>query len=218
LVTVGPDSGVVEQMLADGLLRCPDCAGPLSRWGHVAQRFVRDATGEVRRIRLRRTICPLAGDSGCGRTHVLLPAFVLGRRLDVVEVVWSALRACADGLGWRRLAALVDRPASTVRGWVCRARGRAELIRDRFARLEHLLVAADGEDMARVAPAGGVLGDAVAQIGVCLAALRRARPAVLAAMSVARMVSVLSGGWLLGTRTWRPVFPDLQHKKASSSS
>jgi Domain of unknown function (DUF6431) len=196
-------------MLADGLLRCPDCAGSLSRWGHVAQRFVRTATGAVERIRLRRTICPLTDDGGCGRTHVLLPAFLLGRRLDVVEVIWSALRACVDGLGWRRLAALVDRPATTVRGWTARARGRAEMIRDRFTQLEHLLVAGEGDDMTRVAPTGGGLGDAVAQIGVCLAALRRARPAVLSAMSVAGMVVVLSGGWLLGTRTLRLLPPGL---------
>jgi hypothetical protein len=209
VLTVGPDPAVVERMLADGLLRCPDCAGPLSRWGHVARRFVRTATGAVEKIRLRRTICPLTDDSGCGRTHVLLPAFLLGRRLDVVEVVWSALRACVDGLGWRRLAALVARPASTVRGWVGRARARVGVIRDRFTQLEHLLVTADGDDMARVTPTGGGLGDAVAQIGVCLAALRRARPAVMAAMGVARMVAVLSGGWLLGTRRLRPVLPGL---------
>ena len=182
MVTVGPDPAVVEQMLADGLLRCPDCAGVLTRWGHVAQRFVRGATGVVEKIRLRRTICLLGDEGGCGRTHVLLPAFLLGRRLDVVEVIWSALRACVDGLGWRRLAALVGRPTSTVRGWTARARRRAGVIRDRFTQLEHLLVAADGDDMARVAPTGSGLGDAVAQIGACLAALRRARPAVLAAM------------------------------------
>jgi hypothetical protein len=175
----------------------------------VARRFVRTSTEVVEKIRLRRTICPLTDDSGCGRTHVLLPAFLLGRRLDVVEVIWSALRACVDGLGWRRLAALVGRPASTVLGWVGRARVRAGLIRDRFAWLEHLLVAADGDDMARVAPTGSGLGDAVAQIGVCLAALRRARPVALAAMSVARTVAVLSGGWLLGTRALRPVLPGL---------
>jgi Domain of unknown function (DUF6431) len=205
LLTVGPDPAVVEQRLADGLLRCPDCSGPLSRWGFVAQRFVRDATGDVEGIRLRRAVCPLTGGGGCGRTHVLLPAFLLGRRLDVVEVIWSALRARVEGLGWRRLVALVDRPVSTVRGWVGRAWARAGLIRDRFALLERVLVAADGEDMARVAPTGGVLGDAVAQIGVCLAALRRARPAVLAALGVAATVAVLSSGWLLGTRSWRLV-------------
>jgi hypothetical protein len=163
----------------------------------------------VEKVRLRRTICALTDDGGCGRTHVLLPAFLLGRRLDVVEVIWSALRACVDGLGWRRLAAMVDRPASTVRRWVGRARSRAGVIRDRFTQLEHLLVAADGDDMARVAPTSGGLGDAVAQIGVCLAALRRARPAVLASMSVARTVVVLSGGWLLGTRPLRSVLPGL---------
>jgi hypothetical protein len=190
-------------MLTDGQLRCPDCAEVLARWGHVARRFVRDATGVVEKIRLRRAICPPSDDGGCGRTHVLLPAFLLGRRLDVVEVIWSALRACADGLGWRRLAALVGRPASTVRGWTARAQGRAGMIRDRFTQLEHLLVAADGDDMARVAPTGSGLGDALAQIGVCLAALRRARPTVMAATSVARTVAVLCGGWLLGTRPLR---------------
>ena len=205
MLTVGPDPAVVEQMLADGLLQCPDCAGPLARWGYVTQRFVRIAAGAVEKIRLRRAICALTNDGGCGRTHVLLPAFLLGRRLDVVEVIWSVLRACADGLGWRRLATLVDRPASTVRGWVGRARARAESIRDRFTQLEHVLVAADGEDMTRVAPTGSGLGDAVAQIGVCLAALRRARPTVCSAMSVAATVAVLSGGWLLGTRALRPV-------------
>jgi hypothetical protein len=163
----------------------------------------------VEKIRLRRTICPLTDDSGCGRTHVLLPAFLLGRRLDVVEVIWSAVRACVGGLGWRRLAALVGRPASTVRHWVGRARAQAGVIRDRFTQLEHLLVAADGDDMSWVTPTGGGLGDAVAQIGVCLAALRRARPAVLTAMSVAQTVAVLSGGWLLGTRALRPLLPGL---------
>jgi hypothetical protein len=193
-------------MLADGLLRCPDCAGVLARWGHVARRFVRDSTGAVEKLRLRRTICPLSDEGGCGRTHVLLPAFLLGRRLDVVEVIWSVLRACVDGWGWRRL---VGRPASTVRGWTARARVRAGMIWDRFTQLEHMLVAADGDDMTRVAPAGSGLGDAVAQVGVCLAALRRYRPAVLSAMSVARTVAVLSGGWLLGTRTLRPLLPGL---------
>jgi hypothetical protein len=192
-------------MLADGLLRCPECGGVLARWGHVARRFVRDSTGVVEKLRLRRTICPLSDEGGCGRTHVLLPAFLLGRRLDVVEVIWSVLRACVDGLGWRRVVALVGRPASTVRGWMARARVRAGMIRDRFTQLEHMLVAADGDDMTRVAPTGSGFGDAVAQVGVCLAALRRYRPVVLSAMSVARMVAVLSGGWLLGTRTLRPL-------------
>jgi hypothetical protein len=213
VLTVGPDPVAVEQMLADGLLRCPDCAGVLSRWGHVPRRFVRHVNGDEEKIRLRRTICPSRDDHGCGRTHVLLPAFLLGRRLDVVETIWSALRACADGLGWRRQAALVGRAASTVRGWVARARRRAGVIRDRFVRVEHLLVAADGDDMARVAPAGGGLGDAVAQIGVCLAALRRARPRVL--MGAARLVAALSDGWLLGTGRLRPLLPGFQHKHAS---
>lgn len=80
------------------------------------------------------------------------------------------------------------------------------MIRDRFVQVEHLLVTAGGDDMARVAPAGSGLGDAVAQIGVCLAALRRHRLALLG-LGVARVVAVLSDGWLLGTRRLRSLLP-----------
>ena len=137
---------------------------------------------------------------------MLLPAYLLGRRLDVVETIWAVVRARGDRWGWRRQTALVGRAASTVRGWSGRACDRAEMIRVRFVQVEHLLVSADGDDMSRVAPAGSVLGDAVAQIGVCLAAVRRALPRVIA-MGVARVVTVLSDGWLLGTRRLRSLLP-----------
>jgi cytochrome b len=87
------------------------------------------------------------------------------------------------------------------------------MIWDRFVQVEHLLVTADGDDMARVAPTGSGLGDAVAQIGVCLAALRRARPTVL--VSAARVVAALSDGWLLGTGRLRSLVPGFQHEHTS---
>jgi len=133
---------------------------------------------------------------------VLLPAFLLGRRLDVVETIWLVLRARQDGSGWRRLVTLAGRAASTLRGWTGRAAERASMIRVRFTQLEYLLVSTAGADMARVEPAGGALGDVLAQAGACLAALGRD---VVVRAGVARAVAVLSGGWLLGSGPLRPV-------------
>lgn len=203
MLSVGPDPVVVERMLAGGELRCPDCGGVLARWGHTAPRFVRLSGGGVRRDRLRRGICSGTGVDGCGRSHVLLPRVLLGRRLDEVAVIWSVLMARARGWGWRRAAQLAGRPASTVRGWVARFADRAEAIRRSFAELEQLVSAADGADMDRLVPAGGGLPDAVAQIGACLAALRRSRGESMFTVSPAQVVTVLSGGWLLGRRALR---------------
>ena len=200
MLTVGPDPVVVEQMLVDGLLACPDCGGVLSGWGRTRPRSLRWASGVEERLRLRRAICPLGGGGGCGRSHVLLPALLLERRLDEVEVIWSAVRVRADGVGWRRLVAMVGRPASTVRGWVMRAARRARLIRDRFTEAEHLLAKAAGEDMDRVASTGDPLRDAVGQIGVVVAALRRTRGLAVRTVSPARVVAALSGGLLLSTK------------------
>ena len=203
LLTVSPIPALVEQMLADGLLRCPDCLGLLAPWGYAWRRKVRQLSGGFEELRLRRTICPARGDRGCGRTHVLLPAFLLARRWDMAELIWAALRARADGWGWRRQVALVGRAVSTVRGWVARAVVRAVPILGHFVQAEHVLVSAAGAAMARVAPTGTRWGDAVAQVGVVLAALRRCGRVA----PVHEAVSVVSGGWLLGTRTLRPLLP-----------
>jgi hypothetical protein len=190
-------------MLAGGQLRCPDCGGVLARWGYAAARFVRVLAGALERVRLRRAICPVAGFDGCGRSHVLLPRFLLGRRLDEVGLIWSVLVARAEGWGWRRAAGLARRPASTVRGWLARFACRAEAVRQGFADLERLVSAAGGAGMDRLVPAGGPLADAVAQVGACLAALRRSRGESVFTVSPAQVVAVLSGGWLLGRRPLR---------------
>ena len=148
----------------------------------------------MRRIRPRRGICSGAG--GCGRSHVLLPRFCLGRRVDVVAVIWAALVARAAGWGWRRICAAADRPASTVRGWLSRFAAHAEPIRIGFVRLEQ--VAAAGVDLDRLAPAADRVADAVAQIGAGCAAVRRAVGPAVFEVSAAEMVAACSGGWLLG--------------------
>ena len=75
----------------------------MAPWGYAAPRFVRPAAAVVERIRPRRAIC--SSEAGCGRSHVLLPRFCLGRRVDAVAVIWAALLARAAGWGWRRICA-----------------------------------------------------------------------------------------------------------------
>lgn len=211
MVSVGPDSVRVEKQLLCGELVCPDCGGQLAPWGSVPQRFVRQDDGSVRQVRLRRAICSRAG--GCRRTHVLLPRLYLGRRVDVVAVIWAALLARAAGAGWRRVCAAVGRPASTVRGWLSRFAAHAEPIRVGFAQLERL--AGAGADMDRLVPAGSPAADAIAQIGAAYAAVRRAVGHAVSGVPVAGVVAVCSGGWLLAVRP--PMIGGLavQHKTAS---
>lgn len=45
-------------------------------------------------------------------------AFCVPRRRDGVEVIGAALLASAQGVGHRTIAARLDRPPGTVRGWV----------------------------------------------------------------------------------------------------
>jgi hypothetical protein len=59
---------------------------------------------------------------------VLLPASVLLRRADSVEVIGAGLLAAAGGMGHRRVAERVDRPVSTVRDWLARTAGVADRV------------------------------------------------------------------------------------------
>ena len=133
-----------------------------------------------------------------GRSHVLLPRFCLGRRVDAVAVIWPTQLARAAGWGWRRICAAGGRPASTVRGWLSRFAAHAEPIRVGFARLEWHANA--GADMDRLAPAASRVADAVAQIGAACAAVHRAAGPAVFEVSSAELVVACSGGWLLATR------------------
>jgi len=195
-VSVGVDPAGVEQQLISGELVCPDCGGRLAPWGHAGLRFVRAGGEFVGRIRPRRAIC--SRDGGCGRTHVLLPRFCLGRRVDPVAVIWAALVNRAAGWGWRRITVAAGRPASTVRGWLSRFYAHAESIRIGFAHLERL--AGVGADMDRLAPAGSPIADAVAQVGAGCAAVRRMGGSAVFEVSAPEVVAACSGGWLLGSR------------------
>jgi len=121
---------------------------------------------------------------------VLLPASGLVRRADTVAVIGRALLAKAAGAGHRRVAAVLDRPVSTVRGWLRRFGARAESLRVLFTALLPALDAC--------AEAAGVTGslftDAVEALGLAAAAAARLfgpRPAW-------QFASAASSGQLLG--------------------
>ena len=67
-------------------------------------------------MRPRRSRC-----TACRVTHVLLPARLLSPRADEAAVVGAALAAAARGLGRRPVAAELEVPEDTVRGWLRRA-------------------------------------------------------------------------------------------------
>ena len=135
MLTVNADRDVVERQLAGGELACPSCGGVLARWGNGAERRVRMPAGPDVWFCPRRARC-----RGCGRTHVLLPAWCLARRADAGAVIGQALEAGTAGAGHRVIAVLVGRPASTVRGWLRAFARRAEQVRSVFTALAARLV------------------------------------------------------------------------------
>ncbi|HWH10203.1 MAG TPA: hypothetical protein VG165_03685 [Solirubrobacteraceae bacterium] len=89
---------------------------------------------------------------------MLLPAFCVPRRRDGAEVIGEALHAKASGQGGHRsIAARLDRPPGTVRGWLRAATRRAEVLRASGTRWSYALDSMQG----RIQPAGSPLGDAV---------------------------------------------------------
>ena len=183
MLIVGIDAAGVETDLIAGRLACPTCGPGLRPWGFGVEREVRLRIG-IERRRFRRSIC-----RACGATHVVVPEDTLLRRRDAVEVVGAALTAKARGDGHRRIAADLDRPPSTVRGWLRRFAAMAGALREHFTRWAHALDPVHD----RVSAGGSALFDAVEAIGVLgVVAVRRFGPRP--AWSLA---SVVTGGGLL---------------------
>jgi hypothetical protein len=185
VVTVGGDAAAVERRLAGGKLSCPGCSGVLAGWGHARARSVRGSDGAMR-LRPRRARCV-----SCGGTHVLLPVALLLRRADAVAVIGSALSGKAGGVGYRRIAAGLGRPAETVRGWLRRFAGRLEAVRGVFTVLLRALAA----DPVMPEPAGDAWADAL--VAIVAAAVAAARRFVVFKAPPWEWVSAVSGGRLL---------------------
>ena len=92
---------------------------------------------------------------------MLLAATWLSRRADAASVIGSALQAKAGGAGHRPIAAALDRPASTVRGWLRRFGVRAEQVRVLFTTLLGALDPEPGPVLAR----GSLFADALEALG-----------------------------------------------------
>ncbi|MEO9139189.1 MAG: helix-turn-helix domain-containing protein [Jatrophihabitans sp.] len=127
-------------------------------------------------------------------THVLLAVTCLLRRADGVDVVGAALRLKATGVGHRPIAALLERPVSTVRGWLRAFAGNAEMVRAKFTTL---LVQLD--PLAGALPAhASRLADAVEVIGMCAAAARR-RLGIVGAVSPWQLAAAVTDGRLIAS-------------------
>jgi transposase-like protein len=130
------DADAARRSLAAGRLRCPR-GGRLRAWGQARRRRIQHADGRGERVRPNRARC-----RSCGRTHVLLPAGLLPARGYGLDIIAVALLGAAHGRGHRTLAAQLQVPAATVRGWLRRARSNAEALRQFAVRI---LVAIDPE-------------------------------------------------------------------------
>ena len=176
VVIVVRDEELAQQALAEGSLRCPHrgCGDSVYRDGYARRRMVRTRAGGERELRPQRVAC-----RRCGRTNVLLPAWCVPGRSDDAETIGSALLAAAQGQGHRPIAAKLDRPATTVRGWLRAARGHVETLR---ARAYTLMRAAAASRLR----AGGCGGGAGGRGGGGGQALPRRRPIPHHAMGVHR--------------------------------
>ncbi|HMD51156.1 MAG TPA: DUF6431 domain-containing protein [Solirubrobacteraceae bacterium] len=167
MLIVNIDQGSVETELRSGRLSCPSCAGELRPWGHACDRAVRRGRGEER-VRPRRSRC-----RSCRSTHVLLPEIMLCRRRDHVEVIGTALQSRAGGAGYRLIARRLGRDRFTVRNWLRSFATLADHVRVHFTAVAYAL----DPQLAPISPAGDVVRDALAAIGVAVrAAVQRLGP------------------------------------------
>ena len=94
-------------------------------------------------------------------------------------------------VGFRRIAADLDRPGETVRGWLRRFAERAEAVRSTFT----VWLRAVDPDPVMPEPAGGVFADAVTVIAAVATVIERRF--ALPTVSLAETAVAVSGGRLL---------------------
>ena len=160
------DPARAETDLAAGTLACPGCARPLQRVG---------ARPHPHRARPRPCHAGPAAAPGppatpCRVTHVLLPAVVARdgrhRRGDRLGVL-----ASARGTGYRRIAAQLGRPLSTVRRWI-RAVRDAERVEWLRAQAVEWLARVDRDVLGGLRPEATRLGEALTALAAAAVTLR----------------------------------------------
>ena len=158
---VSSDPDVVEAELLSGSLFCPFCDGVLLPWGYARSRTIRMCDGT-------KTLCPRRSRCrDCSKTSVLLPDYLLVRRVDEAAVIGSALVQKARGLGHRKIALNISRPETTVRGWIRRFRENSEILLEHFT---NWALALD-VTLSEIIPAGSLFADAISAIGIAVRSL-----------------------------------------------
>lgn len=116
MITVSYGPAAVESDLRHGRLQCPRCVGVLGPWGKARTRVIR---GDLNPVAVRRVQPFRARCHTFKVTDVLLPVLFAARRADEAQVIALGLELwIAHRWGHRRIAALLGRPVSTVRGWL----------------------------------------------------------------------------------------------------
>jgi hypothetical protein len=187
-VIVVLDAEAVRAALAAGRLDCPSCrAAPLRRWGYARVRTVHQPGGRREWLRPARARC-----GGCGATHVLVPVHCPPRSAYGLELLGQALLAGAHGRGHRRIAADLDVPEGTVRGWLRRARQVAEPLR---VRAGIALVGFTPDACADLKPRGSRLAEALNALAA--AAIGAARVLGMHETPLWSIMAMIAGGHLL---------------------
>ncbi len=155
---VSSDPEVCEAELLAGLVKCPSCGGSLRPWGYARQRTIRMSKG-TKTLRPRRSRC-----SDCSKTSVLLPNYLLVRRVDEAAVIGSALTQKSQGIGHRKIAINVSRPATTVRGWIKRFGEKSKMLLEHFVGWALALDAT----LSEIVSVGSSFIDALSAIGIAV--------------------------------------------------
>lgn len=138
---------------------------------------------------------------------MLLAVSLAARRADTAAVIASAVKAkILNGLGHRRIATAVGRPASTVRGWLRSFTASATAVTEAFLSL----VVRDAPDAARLWPAP--TRDPAARALAVLAAYAAALADRLGVVGVGSLAWVRAGitatnGWLFSAPWWSQAGP-----------
>lgn len=186
------DGHRAQAVLDQQQLACPACGGRLRKHGFSRPRCVRARGGGRRQLRPARVRCT---DSGCGRTHVLLPAWCVPGRADDAETIGAALLASAAGQGYRPIAERLGVPADTVRGWLRAARAGSQWLCQRAAVVQNRFNLGC-VDPALPAANRTPLGYAVDELGAAAAAVKRFFGAALS-LSAWPVILLITGGRLL---------------------
>jgi len=155
-IIVASDPEIVESELLGGSIFCPFCNEVLRPWGYARSRTIRMVNG-ILTIRPRRSRC-----KNCSITSVLIPDYLLVRRVDEATVIGSALVQKAEGAGHRKIALNIGRPETTVRGWIRCFRKNSEILLEHFTNWALALDAT----LSEIAEVGSLFADAISAIGI----------------------------------------------------